>query len=180
MRAGIRLRADVELCDQIAPAQQLAAQGGARLNLDGQVHQAQHAFVGEGKAGAVLRAQEPHRPIHLVADHQDLLVEAEGRPPGRRQRGVLGHARASPLPTRRSTSTTYSTMSPKKSSTRRAGSERSILRSTTTMSGVLSVMVPAGPEPQLRGCRQRRPGKRLNPRSVVIHSLPDSMARAAR
>src|SRR5207302_1269262 len=31
-----------------------------------------------------------------------------------------------------------------------------------------------------RGWRQRKPGKRAKSRSVVIHSLPDSIARAAK
>lgn len=38
----------------------------------------------------------------------------------------------------------------------------------------------SGSQVSIRGCRQRRPGKRAKSLSVVIHSQPDSMASAAK
>jgi hypothetical protein len=92
MPGGIGFGADIKLRDQVPPAEELPPQRRAGLNLDREVHQAQDPLVGELSAGPILGTQEPHRPVHLVTDHQDLLVETEDRPPCRRKGGVLGHA----------------------------------------------------------------------------------------
>src|SRR5262249_28996169 len=100
MLIRIGLRANIERGNQIAPAEQLSPQRATGLDLDREVHKAKDALVAEVQAAPVFRPQEPRGPVHLVADHQDLLVEGEGRPPFRGERSVLGHSSGFPRPTR--------------------------------------------------------------------------------
>src|SRR5262245_40584180 len=98
MRGGIRIGMDVELRDEIPPAKELSPERGSAVDLHGEVHQPQDALIGQVQAGPVLGTHPAGRPIHFIADHQDLLVEVECRPAFRREGGVLGHGMGSPWP----------------------------------------------------------------------------------
>jgi len=63
---------------QVAPAQELPQSGWPMLDLHRQVDQGQDALVAGAQALSVGRSQELRGAVHLVPDHQHLLVEREG------------------------------------------------------------------------------------------------------
>jgi hypothetical protein len=90
VRGGVRLRADIELRDKVPPTKKLSSESWALLDFDGEVDQAQDPLIRQLQVRSILGAHPASSPIHLVADHQDLLIEAEGRPPFGREKSVLG------------------------------------------------------------------------------------------
>lgn len=65
----VRLAADVELSDRIAPAKQLAPEGSARLYFDGQADEAEDTLVGQLPGRRVGGRHQLCGTVHLVADH---------------------------------------------------------------------------------------------------------------
>ena len=74
------MRSDVELGDEIAPPQELTPQSASASRGNGQVDEAQNALIRPLQRGPVLRGEETRGAVHLVGDHQDLLVEVEAGP----------------------------------------------------------------------------------------------------
>ncbi len=72
MPRTIGLRADIELRNQVSPAEQLAAQRRAPLNTDGEIRQMQDALVAIVPVAAIFMVQHLGGSIHLVANHEDL------------------------------------------------------------------------------------------------------------
>src|SRR5262245_61703088 len=83
------LAPQVEFGDHSPPAQQLAPQAGARLNLNGQVHQRERALVACPALERAFHMEELQSPLHLRADLEDLLTRTEARPALGGKRGVL-------------------------------------------------------------------------------------------
>ncbi len=87
-----RLGGDVERGDEVSPTEQLATKGAAIVDFDGEIGQTEDALAGEAEARQSALPESALRPIHLIADHQDLLVDRETSPPLRRKGGVLRHS----------------------------------------------------------------------------------------
>jgi hypothetical protein len=51
------------------------------MDLDGEIGKRQNPLVAVSETNRIRGIQQLLCPIHLVADHQDLLVECEFRPP---------------------------------------------------------------------------------------------------
>ena len=76
----------------------LGPQQRAGLGRYRQIQEPQNPFVRPPKRGEIPISQQARRPVHLVGDHEDLLIQGEAGPPLGRQRGVLCHSRGSPRP----------------------------------------------------------------------------------
>lgn len=89
MQACVRMGRDVEGGDQVAPPKQLSPERAPCVHRDREVHQVQRPVVAAPQAIEISGSEELRSTVHLIADHQDLLVEREARPTFRGERGVL-------------------------------------------------------------------------------------------
>jgi hypothetical protein len=95
---GIGIRPQVQLGYEVPPAEHLAPERGAPVDLDGEIDEAQDALVGPPQPLPIARPEELPGPVHLVGDHQDPVAQGEGGSPLRREAGVLRHDNGSPSP----------------------------------------------------------------------------------
>src|SRR5882672_2615354 len=95
---GSRIAFQKQNRDQISPTKELASQGGAPMSIDREVRQVERPLVGARAAFLVVGLRQLPRPVHFVADHQDLLIQRKRGPPLQSQPGVLNQGRGSPLP----------------------------------------------------------------------------------
>jgi len=93
LRVG--LAREVELCHAVAPPEELAAKREAVGCLSGEVGESQNPFVAALQG---LGLAEPAPSMHLVGDHQDLLIAVEASPAFETQACMLGHGNGSPRP----------------------------------------------------------------------------------
>jgi hypothetical protein len=72
---------DIQLGDEIAPAQQLSEQAPFAVGANREIRKPQHARVAVLAAPTVIVSQEFPGSIHFVGNHKDLLVQRKSRPP---------------------------------------------------------------------------------------------------
>ena len=101
VRFRISLVGGVETRGKVSPTQEFPEESGPESTPQGQIRQAKDPLVPSAEAFPVGLTQEPGRTVHLVSDHENLLVEAEARPTVRVEGGVLGHGSGAPRPIKR-------------------------------------------------------------------------------
>jgi len=74
MVGGARLWADVQLRYKIAPAEQFTPKSGATLDFDREINQTQNPLIGAAELKQVLKLQGGFPSIHLIPNHEDLLI----------------------------------------------------------------------------------------------------------
>src|SRR5436309_690265 len=89
---------DVEAGHEVAPAEQLSSERCPIGDLDGEVGKLEDPLVGAPESLPIGGRHQLRCPVHLVGDHQHLLIEREGRPSLGREAGVLAHLREVLLP----------------------------------------------------------------------------------
>ena len=102
MLVGVGCVGEVQRCHQVPPPEELSADRRTGSAGDREVGETENPLVSESEGGCLaFRQGEPGGPIHLVPNHQDLLIEVEPGPAIGIKTSVLSHGRASPRPMRR-------------------------------------------------------------------------------
>jgi len=101
VRFRISLVGGVETRGKVSPTQEFPEESGPESTPQGQIRQAKDPLVPSAEAFPVSLTEEPRRTVHLVPNHENLLVEGEARPTVRVEGGVLGHGSGAPRPIKR-------------------------------------------------------------------------------
>ena len=80
MGCHIRVVGNEQLRREVSEAEQLSPEGPLGLDPDGQIGKRQYALVAFGEGLSVARGQPFGRAMHLVTNHENLLVERESPP----------------------------------------------------------------------------------------------------
>lgn len=98
MYLRVHVLRNVELSEKLPPSQEFPPEGGAEVESGRKVHEPESPLVTTTEG---LRSPCPGKlqpTVHLVPDHENLLVQVETGPVGIVQARVLGHDTGSPFP----------------------------------------------------------------------------------